>query len=219
MNRRVNLAVTDPQGRNVSAAGVGDAIRNLNAATGGPAAMADPKCCDEILKRLDKLDDILALLRGMKADHDGLKKEVEGLKASSTQATTAANAAAAAAAAAPRREEMSAAAAKATDEAMAKVANKKLSLLGLNAGADSQGQLTFTGKGRFFNPFNDSVALQAEGEYMYFRDRQEGQFDLGLVNRYKQVQMGLFSSFKNVSIREFQNGGTLGQAAGACQEL
>ena len=213
MNRRVNLAVTDPQGRNVSAAGVGDAIRNLNAATGGPAAMADPKCCDEILKRLDKLDDILALLRGMKADHDGLKKEVEGLKASSTQATTAANAAAAAAAAAPRREEMSAAAAKATDEAMAKVANKKLSLLGLNAGADSQGRLTFTGKGRFFNPFNNSVALQAEGEYMYFRDRQEGQFDLGLVNRYKQVQMGLFSSFKNVSIREFQNGGTLGQAA------
>ena len=37
MNRRVNLAVTDPQGRNVSAAGVGDAIRNLNAATGGPS--------------------------------------------------------------------------------------------------------------------------------------------------------------------------------------
>lgn len=210
INRRVNLTVTDPQGKNVSAAGVGDAIRNLNAATGGPAAMADPKCCDEILKRLDKLDDILALLRGMKADHDGLKKEVEGLKAANTQSAAAA---AAAAAAAPTREEMSATAAKATDEAMAKVANKKLSLLGLNAGADSQGRLTFTGKGRFFNPFNNSVALQAEGEYMYFRDRQEGQFDLGLVNRYKKVQMGLFSSFKQVNIREFQNGATLGQAA------
>ena len=210
MNRRVNLTVSDPQGRNVSAAGVGDAIRNLNAATGGPAAMADPKCCDEILKRLDKLDDILALLRGMKADHDGLKKEVEGMKTANTQT---ASAAAAAAAAAPNREEMMAASAKATDDAMAKMANKKLSLLGLNAGADSQGRLTFAGKGRFFNPFNDSVALQVEGEYMYFRDRQEGQFDIGLVNRYKKVQMGLFSSFKQVNIREFQNGGTLGQAA------
>ena len=210
VNRRVNLTVTDPQGKNVSAAGVGEAIRNLNAATGGPAAMADPKCCDEILKRLDKLDDILALLRGMKADHDGLKKEVEGLKAANTQAAASA---AAAAEAAPKREDISAAAAKATDEAMTKMANKKLSLLGLNAGADSQGRLTFTGKGRFFNPFNNSVALQAEGEYMYFRDRQEGQFDLGLVNRYKKVQMGLFSSFKQVNIREFQNGATLGQAA------
>ncbi len=213
MNRRVNLNVTDPQGRNVSAAGVGDAIRNLNAATGGPAAMADPKCCDEILKRLDKLDDILALLRGIKADHDGLKKEVDGLKAANTAAAAQSATTAAAVAALPKREDMAAAATKATDEAMTKVANKKLSLLGLNAGADSQGRLTFAGKGRFFNPFNDSVALQAEGEFMYFRDRQEGQFDLGLVNRYKKVQMGLFSSFKQVNIREFQNGGTLGQAA------
>jgi hypothetical protein len=213
MNRRVNLNVTDPQGRSVSAAGVGDAIRNLNAATGGPAGMADPKCCDEILKRLDKLDDILALLRGMKADHDSLKQEVAALKANAGKANEQAAAAAAAAAAAPKREEMAAAVNKATEEAMAKVANKKLSLLGLNAGADNQGRLTFTGKGRFFNPFNNNFALQSEGEYMYFRDRQEGQFDLGLVNRYKNVQMGLFSSFKHVNIREFQSGGTLGQAA------
>jgi hypothetical protein len=210
MNRRVNLNVTDPQGRNVSAAGVGDAIRNLNAATGGPAGMADPKCCDEILKRLDKLDDILALLRGMKADHDSLKQEVAALKADSSKASQQV---AAAAAAAPTREEMAAAVSKATDDAMSKVANKKLSLLGINAGADNEGRLTFTGKGRFFNPFNNNFALQSEGEYMYFRDRQEGQFDLGLVNRYKNVQMGLFSSFKHVNIREFQSGGTLGQAA------
>ncbi len=210
MNRRVNLNVTDPQGRNVSAAGVGDAIRNLNAATGGPAGLADPKCCDEILKRLDKLDDILALLRGMKADHDGLKQEVAALKADSSKASQQV---AAAVAAAPTREDMFNAANKATEDAMSKVANKKLSLLGINAGADSEGRLTFTGKGRFFNPFNNNFALQSEGEYMYFRDRQEGQFDLGLVNRYKNVQMGLFSSFKHVNIREFQSGGTLGQAA------
>jgi hypothetical protein len=210
MNRRVNLNVTDPQGRPVSAAGVGDAIRNLNAATGGPAGMADPKCCDEILKRLDKLDDILALLRGMKADHDSLKQEVAALKANAGKASEQA---AAAAAAAPKREEMAAAVNKATEDAMAKVANKKLSLLGLNAGADNQGRLTFTGKGRFFNPFNNNFALQSEGEYMYFRDRQEGQFDLGLVNRYKNVQMGLFSSFKHVNMSQFQSGGTLGQAA------
>jgi hypothetical protein len=96
---------------------------------------------------------------------------------------------------------------------MAKVSGKKLSLLGLNAGVDNEGRLTFTGKGRFFNPFNNNFALQSEGEYMYFRDRQEGQFDLGLVNRYQKMQMGLFSSFKQVNFREFQSGGTLGQAA------
>src|SRR5258708_23045765 len=54
MNRRLVLPVLDDQGRTVSAAGVGEAIRSIEAPK--PAGMTD--CCNEVLKRLDKLDDI-----------------------------------------------------------------------------------------------------------------------------------------------------------------
>ena len=42
--------------------------------------------------------------------------------------------------------------------------------------------------------------MQLQGEYMYFRDRQEGQADIGLVNRFaSRAQAGLFASFKHVN--------------------
>lgn len=215
MNRRTMLHVADGQGRTVSAGGVGDAIRNLNAATGGPAAAADPKCCDEILKRLDKLDDILALLRTMKSDHDKLKDEVASLK--SSQPTQAAQAAQTAVAkqmeAVPSKQDVAEVTRKTVEETLAKNTLPKFSVLGANAGTDSEGRLTFTGKGRYFAPFGKGSAVQSEAEYMYFRDRQEGQFDFGIVNRHDKIQLGLFSSFKHVNFRQFQNGGTLGQGA------
>jgi len=208
MNRRTMLYVTDGQGRPVSAGGVGDAIRNLNQATGGPASAADPKCCDEILKRLDKLDDILALLRTMKGDHDKLAAEVAKLKEDAGKL-----------AAAPvgpppvSREEVTASSTKAIEDALAKHVSPKWSILGANAGVDNKGDLTFTGKGRYFAPFGKSSAIQTEAEYMYFRDRKEGQFDAGLVQRHGNVQMGLFSSFKHANFNQYQNGGTLGQGS------
>ncbi len=208
MNRRTMVYVNDANGRPVSAGGVGDAIRNLNAAAGGPAAAADPKCCDEILKRLDKLDDILALLRTMKSEHDKLAGEVAKLKDDNTK-LQAANANLA-----PQiKQETADVTRRAVEEALAKNTSPKFSLLGANAGVDNQGNLTFTGKGRYFAPFGKGAALQSEAEYMYFRDRKEGQFDAGLVQRLDKFQMGLFSSFKHVNFREYQSGGTLGQAA------
>jgi len=218
MNRRTMLYVTDAQGRPVSAGGVGDAIRNLNAATGGPAAAADPKCCDEILKRLDKLDDILALLRTMKGDHDKLAGEVAKLK-EDNQKLAAAAAAPAAGLAPQAKQDVADISKKAIEEAMAKNTSPKWSILGANAGADSEGRLTFTGKGRYFAPIGKSSAIQSEAEYMYFRDRQEGQFDAGLVQRLDKIQMGLFSSFKHASFSQFQSGGTLGQGAIAVDYL
>lgn len=213
MNRRTMLYVTDAQGKPVSAGGVGDAIRNLNAAAGGPAAAADPKCCDEILKRLDKLDDILALLRTMKGDHDKLAGEVAKLKDDNAK-LNAANAAAATAGLAPKaKEDVADVSRKVIEETLAKNTSPKWSILGANAGVDNEGRLTFTGKGRYFAPIGKSSAIQSEGEYMYFRDRQEGQFDAGLVQRFNNVQMGLFSSFKHASFSQYQSGGTLGQGA------
>ena len=64
-----------------------------------------------------------------------------------------------------------------------------------------------------FAPLSESFAIQAEAEYLGFRGRKEGQFDIGVVNRYKQFQLGLFSSFKSVSLSEYQNSGTLGQGS------
>jgi len=62
--------------------------------------------------------------------------------------------------------------------------------------------------------------VQAQGEYMYhgggadrIEGRQEGQFDLGLVNRFGNLQAGLFASMKYVNISQYQSGGTLGQGA------
>jgi hypothetical protein len=201
INRRVMLTVLDDQGRVVSAGGVGDAIR----AVAPVPAMADPKCCDEILRKLDKLDEILALLKDLKNENAKLRADVDALKAKAAPPP-----APPAPLPAPlTRSDVEQAAQTVID----RNALKKISILGLNAGPTSDGSLTFSGKGRFFSPFRQRFAVQAEGEYLYFRDRQEGQFDLGLVNRWKNLQVGLFSSFKNVNIRQFSNGGTLGQAA------
>lgn len=209
VNRRVNLTVTDGQGRQMS---LEDLIRRV---------VEQPKakdCCDDILKRLDKLDDILAELRRLKGEHDNLQaklndlqNQISGLPKPVTEPqareivkaegeTIATNAATRAAEEAARR-------------------NKKFSLLGVNIGPTfgrgRTGDYTISGRGQFFSPFGGSGmhAVQAQGEYMYYTGRQEAQFDIGLVNRWKQMQAGGFASFRYVNFREFQNGGTLGQAA------
>src|SRR5688572_3554609 len=72
MNRRVFLTVTDAQGKvildQVGVAEVNDELAKF---------MADQrKCCEEILKRLDKLDQIADMLQKMVGDHDALRKDV-----------------------------------------------------------------------------------------------------------------------------------------------
>ena len=213
MNRRVELTLSDAQGRVIGAGGVGDILKALN-----ELAKKQEECCSQILKKLDKLDDILAAIRDLKSENDRLKQDVADLKAA--QAGLKKEVAEAPRAPSPAdvsREVARTAGAevkKALDEALPKP-NQKFSLLGLNAGPTTRtGELTFTGKGRFFSPFGDGThAVQAEGEYMYYRNRQEGQFDLGLVNRWKNFQAGMFSSFKYVNIGEYQRGGVIGQGA------
>lgn len=94
-------------------------------------------------------------------------------------------------------------------------APRKFSMLAFNAGTTNTGDLTINSRGRYFSPFgeNNHAAVQAQAEYLRYNDRQEGQFDIGLVNRWTNVQAGLFSSFKYADFREFGNGGSLGQAA------
>ena len=70
------------------------------------------------------------------------------------------------------------------------------------------------GSGQVFLPFAKRHAVQAQGEYMHNFRRDEGQVDLGLVNRFGPMQAGVFSSFKYVKFDEFSHSGALGQAAG-----
>ena len=97
--------------------------------------------------------------------------------------------------------------------------NKKYSVVSANIGptygAGRTGNFTFSGRGQFFSPFGGegTHAVQAQGEYMYYPGRQEGQFDIGLVNRWGSIQAGAFGSFKYLNFKEFQGGGGLGQAA------
>jgi hypothetical protein len=207
MNRRVMLTVTDGQGKIVSAGTIGEAIKAIE-----PQAILDAqkKCCDDILKRLDKLDEIADLLRGMKGENDALKKELADLRKAQSDLDAYVKGQ-------PKpltSSETASIVDTRTAEQIEKARMPRFSILGINAGLDQNRDLTFTGRGRYFQPFKEQFALQAQGEYMYFRDRQEGQFDIGVVNRFiSRAQAGGFASFKTVSMRGMQSAGTLGQAS------
>jgi uncharacterized cupredoxin-like copper-binding protein len=213
MNRRVILAVMDGQGKLIKEGGTNDVL---------PALLQEfmkkqEECCAQILKRLDKLDDILAALKNLQGEnaklagdlnqlrneHNMLRDQVAGLPKplSEQQTTTIANNAANGA----------------LEEAQRR--NKKFTLLGLNIGPtfgpSRSGDFTVSGRGQFFSPFGGTgmSAVQAQGEYMYYPGRQEGQFDAGLIHRWGNVQAGGFASFKWLDFKQYQSGGSLGQGA------
>ena len=203
MNRRVAVTVVDDQGRTVSAAGVGEAIRAI-APPPPPQGMTD--CCSEVLKRLDKLDDIAKMLQDLTNQNAALRQQLDALRQNQQVLESRVNQL-------PAPPSTSDVATAVTNEINR---NKQplFQLLSANAGADGSGNLTFTGKGRFFAPFGRSFALQAQGEYLYFRNQKEGQFDIGLVDRVApRFQAGLFASLKHVSLSGDQSGGNLGEAA------
>jgi hypothetical protein len=202
MNRRVVMAVTDGQGRTISDGGVGQAIQSIEKAT---------DCCDEILSKLDKLDEILDLLKNLKNENDKLKQDVEALKGKQDDIGNRV------AQVAERPEAPSTAqVAQAVKEAIPPpVEHDRFQVLNLNAGPDTNnGNVSFSGKGRYFQPFGKSSAVQAEGEFLHYFGRNEGQFDVGLVNRWGHLQAGGFASFKYVKFDEWQRAAGLGQATG-----
>src|SRR5581483_3557167 len=99
--------------------------------------------------------------------------------------------------------------------------NKKFSNVGINVGPAfgdgraNSSHVSASAHGQFFAPFgaDRNYAVQAQGEYLYSPGIQEGQFDLGLVDRVGSFQAGAFSSFKYLNFGQFQQGGMLGQAA------
>jgi hypothetical protein len=205
MNRRVVMTVTDDQGRTISAAGVGDAIRAMEPR---PAAgMTD--CCSEVLKRLDKLDDIAKALQALADQNAALRRELDALKQGQQVLESKANQPGAPAAAPPSADNI----AKEVAQEIKKEATPKFQLLGVNLGEDSDQHLTASGMGRFFGTFGEHYAVQAQGDFTYYKDQKEGEADLGLVDRMGRFQAGLFGSVKHVALSGNQNGGNLGQAS------
>jgi outer membrane protein OmpA-like peptidoglycan-associated protein len=217
MNRRVVLTVTDGQGKIVKEGGISDVLPPLIDRF-AELLKKQQECCDAILKKLDKLDDILAGLKNLQGENDklraelndqrnqlnALKDQVNGLPKPLTKGETTDIA---------HTEAIGA-----VDEAGRR--NKKYSTIAVtmnrSLGGGETGDLTVSGRGSFFSPFGgDGVrAVQAQGEYMYTPGRQEGQFDIGLVNRFnKNIQAGAFGSFKYINFKPYQTGGSLAQGA------
>jgi hypothetical protein len=206
MNRRVTLTVTDATGKVISAGGIGEAISAIDK----DFMAAQKKCCDDILKRLDRLDEIADMLRKMQGENESLRsqlKQVQDQQSALDQYVRAQ----------PKpltSSETASIVDTRTAEQIERARMPRFSLLGVNAGLDQDRNLTFTGKGRFFAPFKEQFAFQAQGEYMYFKDRKEGEIDFGLVDRFlPRAQFGVFNSFKHVNLNAMQSGATLGQAS------
>lgn len=213
MNRRVVMTLRDGAGNVVAAGGVGDSISALQ-----ELIRKQEECCSEILKRLDKLDDILAALNGLKNENDKLRGELDQLKNNQDELARRLSGQQADV---PLAQDIAQATKALLDEERRDKLfydgydSNKFSILGLNFGPRTpDGNFTFTGRARYFNAFTKSFAVQSEGEYFYWKDRQEGQFDIGLVGRGGPVQLGMFSSFKHINFSDFGSGATLGQASG-----
>jgi len=192
MNRRVFMTVTDAQGRTVlDRGGINEAIKTMD-----DLFALQKKCCDDILRRLDKLDDIANLLQKMVGDNDALRKELGTLR----QAHDALDAYVKGLPKPLTEQQTASIVDTRTAEQIERARMPRYSIINANAGSDQSGNLTFTGRGRLFMPFKEQLAIQFQGEYMYFRDRQEGQADIGLVNRFlPRAQAGMFASFKHVN--------------------
>jgi len=212
MNRRVVLAVTDGTGKLIKEGGMNDILNALQ-----DFMKKQEECCAQILKRLDKLDDILAAIKNLQGENDKLRGDLTELRNQHNQLRDQV-----AGLPKPLTEQQTTTIAHtealgAVDEAQKR--NKKFSLLGLNIGPtfgpQRRGDFTMTGRGQFFSPFGGDGrrAVQAQGEFMYYPGRKEGQFDIGLVNRFGNLQAGAFGSFKALELREYQNASWMGQAA------
>jgi len=215
MNRRVELTVTDAGGKVLKEGGVNDVLKALQGIQ--DSLKRQEECCAQILKRLDKLDDILAAMKNLQGEndklagqlndlrnqHNALKDQVANLPKPLTSGET--------------QNIAHTEAIGAVDEAQKR--NKKFSLLGVNIGPTfgprRTGDFSFSGRGQYFSPFggDGSRAVQAQGEFMYYPGRKEGQFDIGLIQRWGNVQAGAFGSFKYLEMGQYQSGGSLGQAA------
>jgi len=215
MNRRVILELRDGSGKIIGVGGISEVVPDVLKAI-QEMAKQQADCCAQILKRLDKLDDILAALKGLQGDNDRLKSELADTRNQLNSLKDQVNGNKPAAVVVPTASEI----ADKVEEA-AKARMNGLSNVGINvgpafgAGRPNDSHVSATAHAMFFQPFGreQNYAVQAQGQYNYFPGFQEGQFDLGLIDRVGPVQAGAFSSFKYINFGQYQQGAVVGQAA------
>jgi len=192
MNRRVVITVTDERGAVVSDACSAEPPPPPAPTPTGPS-VAD--CCSDLKRELGDLTNLLRqLLQKQQALQDEIDKLEKGNQAQAKNIQDKIDALPK-----PLNESQ---VGNVVDTHLERFRDPRFSLLGINIGADDHRDITFTGRGRFFAPFKDHFAVQAQGEYLYFRNQREAQFDIGLVDRIGAFQAGLFGSFKHVSLRD-----------------
>src|SRR5260221_3621604 len=161
INRRVGLTVTDASGKIIAAGGVTEVVNTLD-----DRLKKLEDCCNAILKKLDKLDDILAAIRDLKAENDRLKAAVAGLQQGKPQVVEGPK---------PLTYEQTQEIAKAEgDRALAameaeKAKHRKFSLLGINAGPTTYCRFTFTGSRPVFPPLGGNHPRAAPRRNLYYR--------------------------------------------------
>lgn len=239
INRRVTVTVVDGDGKTIAAGGAADAVRGMKDQVAS-GAMKD--CCNDVLKRLDLLDEILTRLKDLQDKNAQLQRDMDAMKSQhaaimqklglNPDGTAGSGGIGAAGLTGPGGpgSGLGTGSSASSGSGSGQVGlggpvdnrpsnfsgnplSSKFSLLGINVGPDSNGHATFSGRGRYFSYLGDNFAVQAQGEYLYYQTQREGQFDIGLVNRIGRFQGSLFSSFKHVNLRGMASGGTLGQAA------
>jgi OmpA family len=209
INRRVTLMVTDAQGNVIKEGSIGQVINAI------PQAAAPSECCNDILRQLNKLDDILAALKNLEGENEKLRGELAELRNEENTLRDQVNGLPKTIPPPPPVPS----AKEVADEIQQR--DKKFSIVGINIGPTygpdrfGGGEFTASGRAQFFSPFgaDGTRAVQAEGEYMYYPGRQEGQFDIGLVERWGNFQAGAFGSFKGFTFRDYQSPGFLGEGA------
>ena len=200
INRRVEITVTDGGGRVVSDQGVQAAIVSI-----GNGVNDREGCCERILEEMKKLDQILAALADLKGQYQELKDEHQSLKDDFDKLKQAQQALGTEVADAP--EPVTEGRVRQMIGEETPKPSEKYARYNLVAGpASPGGNLAVGAEGQVFLPFAGRHAVQAQGDFRHGFGRNEGQFDLGIVNRFGPVQAGVFSSFKYVKFQEFSHG-------------
>ncbi len=164
MNRRVTMTLRDGDGNLVSDGSVGDAINGIE-----KLIAAQEDCCNQILEKLSKLDDIIELLGGLKAENDRLRADVDALKGNIATPSQVEEVA--------RNIPTTTEIADEVDKRIPKIGDKYTTVNANMGPSDPSGNISGTVSARTFVPFGGRHAVQVQGEYLHYFGRDEGQFD------------------------------------------
>jgi hypothetical protein len=218
INRRVVLTVMDGSGNVISdgqsmTATINTFEEDIN------KKLDKLKLLDDIISQLDALKNQVASIKGDTSQIPALVSTSNSIKSDTTNLVARPS---------PLTYEQTQQIAKsAADYALTQAAirNKKYSVVGANIGPTflpgRTGNFAAAGYAKALIPFGNGKtpdqsgthAVLLGGEYLYYPDRQEGQFDIGIMERFRFVQATFAGSYMRSTFREYQGGASLGAAS------